>query len=135
MDLKKKKILVTGADGFIGSHLTEELVRRGFDIRAFVYYNSFGSWGWLDQSSSDVKKSLEVIAGDIRDGFSDARRFREEYLDAAQRPRGGGDLHRQSVRGEFGRPQLGPRARDGYRRRNTYRLGNGTRTGRARPFS
>ena len=52
MNLKGKKILVTGSDGFIGSHLTEELVRRGFDVRAFVYYNSFNSWGWLDTSPS-----------------------------------------------------------------------------------
>lgn len=61
------KILVTGADGFIGSHLTETLVRQGYDVRAFVYYNSFDSWGWLDQSPTDVKAALEVRAGDIRD--------------------------------------------------------------------
>lgn len=62
-----QKILVTGADGFIGSHLTEELIRQGYDVRAFVYYNSFNSWGWLDQSSPEIKKSLDVFAGDIRD--------------------------------------------------------------------
>ena len=62
-----KKILVTGADGFIGSHLTEELVRRGFDVRAFVCYNSFNSWGWLDHCGDDVKDKFEVFAGDIRD--------------------------------------------------------------------
>ena len=62
-----KKILVTGADGFIGSHLTEELVRRGHDVRAFVYYNSFNSWGWLDQSPREVREGLDVFAGDIRD--------------------------------------------------------------------
>lgn len=61
------KILVTGADGFIGSHLTETLVRQGYDVRAFVYYNSFNSWGWLDHSSDDVKGKFEVVAGDIRD--------------------------------------------------------------------
>lgn len=61
------KILVTGADGFIGSHLAEELVRRGHDVRAFVLYNSFNSWGWLDQSAPDIKASLDVFAGDIRD--------------------------------------------------------------------
>jgi len=60
-------ILVTGADGFIGSHLTEELVRKGFKVRAFVYYNSFNSWGWLDQCAEDVKGQFEVFAGDIRD--------------------------------------------------------------------
>ncbi|HIJ94499.1 MAG TPA: SDR family NAD(P)-dependent oxidoreductase [Desulfuromonadales bacterium] len=67
MNLKGKKILVTGADGFIGSHLTEELVRRGHDVRAFVLYNSFNSWGWLDQAPVDIKKNLVVFAGDIRD--------------------------------------------------------------------
>ena len=62
-----KKVLVTGADGFIGSHLTEELVRQGYDVRAFVYYNSFNSWGWLDQSEQEIRESLEVFPGDIRD--------------------------------------------------------------------
>lgn len=62
-----KKILVTGADGFIGSHLTEALVRAGYDVKAFVLYNSFNSWGWLDHCSPDVKGKLEVFAGDIRD--------------------------------------------------------------------
>ena len=61
------KILVTGADGFIGSHLTEALVRAGHDVRAFVLYNSFNSWGWLDQCSEDVRRGFEVFAGDIRD--------------------------------------------------------------------
>ncbi len=67
MSLQGKKILITGADGFIGSHLTEELVRRGHDVRAFVFYNSFGHWGWLDQSPDDIKHELDVFAGDIRD--------------------------------------------------------------------
>ncbi len=62
-----KKILVTGADGFIGSHLTEALVRAGYDVRAFVLYNSFNSWGWLDRCGEDVKGKYEVFAGDIRD--------------------------------------------------------------------
>lgn len=62
-----KKILVTGADGFIGSHLTEALVRQGYDVRAFVLYNSFNSWGWLDHSPEEVKSSIDVFAGDIRD--------------------------------------------------------------------
>jgi NAD dependent epimerase/dehydratase len=61
------KILVTGADGFIGSHLTESLVRAGYDVRAFVLYNSFNSWGWLDRCADDVKGRFEVFAGDIRD--------------------------------------------------------------------
>jgi NAD dependent epimerase/dehydratase len=64
---KMKKVLITGADGFIGSHLTEALVRAGHDVRAFVLYNSFNSWGWLDQCSADVKGRFDVFAGDIRD--------------------------------------------------------------------
>ena len=61
------KILVTGADGFIGSHLTEALVRAGHDVRAFVLYNSLNSWGWLDHCSPDVRGKFEVFSGDIRD--------------------------------------------------------------------
>jgi NAD dependent epimerase/dehydratase len=61
------RILVTGADGFIGSHLTEVLVRAGYDVRAFVLYNSFNSWGWLDHCGEDVEGRFEVFAGDIRD--------------------------------------------------------------------
>lgn len=67
IDLKRKRILVTGADGFIGSHLTEELVRMGCSVRAFVLYNSFNSWGWLDHSPREIQDNLEVFAGDIRD--------------------------------------------------------------------
>ena len=63
----KKKILVTGADGFIGSHLVEELVRQGYDVRAFVLYNSFGSWGWLDRCATEIKGKFEVFSGDVRD--------------------------------------------------------------------
>ncbi len=59
------RILVTGADGFIGSHLTEHLVAKGHEVRAFVCYNSFNSWGWLDHSC--IRGNIEVIAGDIRD--------------------------------------------------------------------
>jgi len=67
MKLENKKILVTGADGFIGSHLTEELIRRGFNVCAFVLYNSFNSWGWLDHAESEIKKNLDIFAGDVRD--------------------------------------------------------------------
>lgn len=70
------KILVTGAGGFIGSHLTELLVREGFDVRAFVHYNSLGSWGWIDSFPEKEKKNIEVFSGDIRDpnGVRDALR-------------------------------------------------------------
>jgi NAD dependent epimerase/dehydratase len=67
IDKGKSTILVTGADGFIGSHLTESLVRQGYKVRAFVMYNSFNSWGWLDKCDDDVKGNFEVISGDIRD--------------------------------------------------------------------
>ena len=62
-----KKVLITGADGFIGSHLTERVLEAGYDVRAFVYYNSFNSWGWLDTFPKEVLKSIDVFAGDIRD--------------------------------------------------------------------
>ena len=62
-----KKVLVTGADGFIGSHLAEALVREGYAVRAMALYNSFGHWGWLDRSPEDIKKEMEIVAGDVRD--------------------------------------------------------------------
>ena len=62
-----KKVLITGADGFIGSHLTEALVESGYEVRAFVYYNSFNSYGWLDTISNDTKSKIEFFSGDIRD--------------------------------------------------------------------
>ena len=64
------KILITGADGFVGSHLTEFLIKKNYDIKAFVLYNSFGSWGWLDKIRSDLKKNLDVYMGDIRDSHA-----------------------------------------------------------------
>jgi len=67
LNIKNRKILVTGADGFIGSHLTEELVRRGCNVKAFVLYNSFNSWGWLDHSPEEIKRNIDVFAGDVRD--------------------------------------------------------------------
>ena len=67
--MRARKIIVTGADGFIGSHLTEALVRQGHDVRAFVFYNSFNSWGWLDHCAEDVKGHFDVFAGDIRDAY------------------------------------------------------------------
>lgn len=62
-----KKILVTGADGFIGSHLVEELLNSGYDVKAFVNYNSFNTWGWLDNLPNEVLKNIEIFSGDIRD--------------------------------------------------------------------
>ena len=62
-----KKILITGADGFIGSHLTETLVKAGYSVKAFVYYNSFNSWGWLDTLPNNIKNEIEIFTGDIRD--------------------------------------------------------------------
>lgn len=61
------KILITGADGFIGSHLTEALIKEGYEVRAFVVYNSFNSYGWLDSCSAEVKKQIEFFSGDVRD--------------------------------------------------------------------
>lgn len=65
--LNRSTILITGADGFIGSHLTEALVRQGYKVRAFTMYNSFNSWGWLDHCDSDIKGQFETFSGDIRD--------------------------------------------------------------------
>ena len=61
------KVFVTGADGFIGSHLTEELVKRGYQVKALVCYNSFNTWGWLDTLPEAVMKHVEIFQGDIRD--------------------------------------------------------------------
>jgi NAD dependent epimerase/dehydratase len=66
---KHKKVIVTGADGFIGSHLTETLVHQGYNVRAFVMYNSFNTWGWLDHTSKDIKEQVEIFPGDIRDPY------------------------------------------------------------------
>lgn len=67
MELKGKKVLITGADGFIGSHLVEELLAEGAIVRAFVYYNSFNNWGWLDTFSKEQLQQIEIFSGDIRD--------------------------------------------------------------------
>lgn len=67
MELRNKKVLVTGADGFIGSHLVEQLLEEGCQVKAFVYYNSFNSWGWMDTFSRETLSKIEVFAGDIRD--------------------------------------------------------------------
>ena len=67
MNLKNKNILVTGADGFIGSHLVEALIAKGYNVKAFVYYNSFNSLGWLDTLKKDILDEIEIFSGDIRD--------------------------------------------------------------------
>jgi dTDP-glucose 4,6-dehydratase len=65
--MKYKKVLVTGSDGYIGSHLVEGLVAKGYDVRAFVLYNSFNSWGWLDTIPQETKDKIDVVMGDVRD--------------------------------------------------------------------
>jgi NAD dependent epimerase/dehydratase len=67
MKLKNKKVLITGADGFIGSHLVERLVEEGTNVKAFVYYNSFNSWGWLETFGKNFLKNIEIFTGDVRD--------------------------------------------------------------------
>jgi len=71
MELSNKKVLVTGAGGFIGSHLVEAAVRKGCKVRAFVHYNSFNSWGWLDYLNQveDIKDHIEIFSGDVRDSY------------------------------------------------------------------
>lgn len=80
-----KKVLVTGADGFIGSHLTEALLEKGYEVKAFAYYNSFNTWGWLDSLPSDKLKEIEVFTGDIRDpnGVREAMKGVEEVFHLA----------------------------------------------------
>jgi len=69
VELNNKKIMVTGADGFIGSHLVEYLLHRGCNVRAFVFYNSFNLWGWLDTIKEESLNKVEIFAGDIRDAY------------------------------------------------------------------
>ena len=79
------KILITGADGFIGSHLTEALVKQGHKVKAFAYYNSFNSWGWLDTLPKEIMKEVEVFTGDVRDpnGVREAMKGMDEVFHLA----------------------------------------------------
>ena len=79
MIIKNKRVLITGADGFIGSHLVEELITEGCRVKAFTFYNSFNSWGWLDSLSPDLLKEVEVVSGDIRD-----KEFIEKSMESCQ---------------------------------------------------
>ncbi len=80
-----KKILVTGADGFIGSHLTEALLKQGHKVKAFAYYNSFNSWGWLDSLPKKMMNEVDVFTGDIRDpnGVREAMKGMDEVFHLA----------------------------------------------------
>jgi NAD dependent epimerase/dehydratase len=69
MEIRNKKVLVTGSDGFIGSHLVERLLEEGAIVKAFVYYNSFNSWGWLDTLPKEKLERIEIFAGDVRDPY------------------------------------------------------------------
>ena len=80
-----KKVLITGADGFIGSHLTEYLMDKGYEVKAFTYYNSFNTWGWLDTFPKEKLSELEIFQGDIRDpnGVRTAMKGTEEVFHLA----------------------------------------------------
>jgi len=80
MNWRGKQVLVTGSCGFIGSHLVERLVKLGAEVRAFVYYNSFNNWGWIDTLTSAVKQSIEIVTGDIRDAHGVRKAVRGQEI-------------------------------------------------------
>jgi dTDP-glucose 4,6-dehydratase len=84
-DNNVKKVLVTGSDGFIGSHLTEELVKQGYKVKAFVLYNSFNTWGWLDTLPKEIMNEVEIFQGDVRDpnGVKEAMKSIDEVFHLA----------------------------------------------------
>jgi len=67
---KNMKVLITGAEGFIGSHLTEEIIKKGAYVRAFIHYNPFNNWGWLDTLPEKIKSKIEIFSGDIREAYN-----------------------------------------------------------------
>ena len=69
MNLEDKKVLITGSDGFLGSHLVERFLKENCKVRAFIFYNSFNSWGWLDTLPKEKLNKIEIIPGDIRDAY------------------------------------------------------------------
>ena len=75
-------VMVTGADGFIGSHLAEELVKSGEKVRAFCLYNSFGSLGWIDTLPPEIRNEMDIFMGDVRDpnGVRTAMRGQERVF-------------------------------------------------------
>lgn len=77
---KGRKVLVTGAEGFIGSNLTEELARQGAEVRAFIFYNSFGKWGWFDKTEAELLKNIAIFPGDIRDPHRVAEAVRNQEI-------------------------------------------------------
>ena len=79
MNLKGKKVVITGADGFIGSHLTEQLVELGANVTALAQYNSFNSWGWLDTLDKNILNSINVVTGDIRE-YDNMKRLIKEMM-------------------------------------------------------
>ena len=73
------KIVLTGSEGFIGSHLAEKIVKQGHDLTCLVLYNSFNSWGWLDTIDKKIKRNINVITGDVRDEYFVKQLIKKSY--------------------------------------------------------